>query len=131
MRIQLAFLTILCFMSVAFAQDDKAMNELFQKYDQVMDYKKTDMIDDIFTAKFIKESGGKQELIEKIKELPTPKNKKASTSKTTWRKGLKGDMYFAKLKEVSSNKKDSHEAEFVVIKENGKLKIDGTLSDGD
>lgn len=131
MRIQLAFLIILCFMNFAFAQDDKAMNELFQKYDQVMDYKKTDMIEDIFTAKFIKESGGKQELIEKIKELPTPKNKKTSTTKTTWRKGLKGDMYFAKMKEVSNNKKDSHEAEFVVIKENGKLKIDGTLSDGD
>ena len=133
MRIQLAFITVLCFMSSAFGQDDKAMNELFQKYDQVMDYKKVELIDEIFTQKFIKESGGKTELIEKIKELPTPKTKVAPTTKATWRKGLKGDIYFAKVKEVSpqKSKKEDHEAEFMVVKENGKLKIDGTISDGD
>jgi hypothetical protein len=128
MRIQLIIL--LSFLSLsAFAVDDKSMKELFAKYDLVMDQKKTDLIEEVFSKKFIRDSGGKQELTEKIKELTTP----PSPSKTSmsWKKGQKGEVYLAKVKEISANKmKDSHESEFIVISEDGKLKIDGTMSDG-
>lgn len=50
----------------------------------------------------------------------------------TWKKGLKNEIYFATVKDASPNKskKDKDEAEFIVMKEDGKLKIDGTISDG-
>lgn len=128
MRIQLIILTALISFNVI-AVDDKSMQELFKKYDSVMDHKKIELIEEVFTKKFIYQSGGKDELIEKIKELETP----PSNTKTsmTWKKGTKGTMYFAKVKEVSpnKNKKGDHEAEFIVVEEDGKLKIDGTLSD--
>jgi hypothetical protein len=128
MRIQLIILLSLFSLS-AFAVDDKSMQDLFSKYDSVMDQKKVDLIDDVFTQKFIRDSGGKQELTDKIKELTTPPS--PSKTKMSWKKGQKGEVYLAKVKEISANKmKDSHESEFIVIKEDGKLKIDGTMSDG-
>ncbi len=128
MHIQLIILLSL-FSFSAFAVDDKSMQELFSKYDSVMDQKKVDLIDEVFTQKFIRDSGGKQELTDKIKELATPPS--PTKTKMSWSKGQKGEVYLAKVKEISPNKKkDSHEAEFIVIKEDGKLKIDGTMSDG-
>lgn len=128
MRIQLIIFFTLFSLS-AFAVDDKSMKELFSKYDQVMDQKKTDLIDEVFSKKFIRDSGGKEELIGKIKELATPPSQNKTSM--TWKKGLKGDVYLAKVKEISANKmkKDSPESEFIVITEDGKLKIDGTMSD--
>ena len=115
----------------AFGVDDRSMGELFQKYESVMDQKKIELIDEVFTKKFIKESGGKKELISKIKSLPETLTQPQTTM--SWKKGLKGEVYFAKLKENTKNKSaaSSSEAEFIVIKENGKLKIDGTISDGE
>lgn len=132
MRISIIFIIIIFSVSVM-GSDDKSMKELFMKYDQVMDHKKIELIDEVFSQKFIKSSGGKEELISKIKELPAPSEKsKPMAPDLSWRKGLKNEIYFAKVKEISSNKnkKDVHETEFMVIKENGKLKIDGTLGDG-
>jgi hypothetical protein len=105
------------------------MSELFKKYESVMDHKKIELIDEVFTKKFIKESGGKKELIKKIKSLPESLVQSQTTM--SWKKGNKGEIYLAKLKEKSMNKNIpiSNEAEFVVIKEDGKLKIDGTISD--
>lgn len=74
MRIQL-ILTFILFTFQALAVDDKSMQELFSKYDSLMDHKKIELIEEVFTQKFIKEAGGKEELIEKIKELP-PVNEK-------------------------------------------------------
>ena len=131
MRIQLILITLLL-SSTSFAVDDKSMKDLFIKYDQVMDHKKIELIDEIFTEKFIKASGGKEELISKIKELPTPKDKNLPAPLTSWRKGLKNNIYFAKVKEAPTQKSktDAHEAEFIVVEEAGKLKIDGTIGDG-
>jgi hypothetical protein len=113
----------------ALGVDDQSMNELFQKYDSVMDHKKIELIDEVFTKNFIKESGGKKELIKKIKSLP--ESLVPSQTTMSWKKGNKGEIYLATLKEKSINKKisSSSEAEFVVKKEDGKLKIDGTISD--
>ena len=128
MRIQLIILFSLISLS-AFAVDDKSMQELFTKYDSVMDQKKVDLIDEVFTQKFIRDSGGKQELTDKIKELTTPPSQ--SKTKMSWKKGQKGEVYLAKVKEISANKmKAGHESEFIVIIEDGKPKIDGTMSDG-
>lgn len=130
MRIQL-IITALLFSLNCLAVDDKTMKELFKNYDLVMDQKKTELIDEVFTKKFIKESGGKEDLIQKIKEL-TPPPPSQPQSKMTWKKGQTGDIYLAKVKEVSTNKKkESHEAEFIVLIEDGKPKIDGTMSDAD
>lgn len=132
MRIQLILL--LGFLSFnLMASDDKAIKDLFNKYDLIMDHKKIELIDEVFTKSFIQNSGGKEELISKIKELPTPKEKSLPQSKLTWKKGQKGDIYLATLEETSKlkNKKHSEKAEFVVLKEEGKLKINGTISDGE
>lgn len=131
MRIQL-ILTFILISFNAFATDDKSMQDLFSKYDSVMDHKKIELIDEVFTQKFIKEAGGKEELIEKIKELAPPNEKSAQKTKMSWKKGLKNEIYFATVKNLSPNKskKENHESEFIVMKEDGKLKIDGTISDG-
>lgn len=129
MRILLILCSLIISVNVQ-AVDDKSMQELFKKYDSVMDDKKTDLIDEVFTKKFIEDSGGKKELIEKIGDLP--KQLVPPKTEMSWKKGNRGEVYLAKLKEVSPDKKkDNHEAEFIVVKEDGKLKIDGTLSDGD
>lgn len=132
MRIQLIILGMFLSLHV-FAVDDKSMQELFKKYDLVMDYKKTELIDEVFTKKFIKESGGKEELIQKIKELPTPSEKSMPPqTKMTWKKGQSGSVYLAKVKMISPNKSmNDQEAEFVILIEDGKPKIDGTMSDAD
>lgn len=133
MHIQLIILLSL-FAGNVFAVDDKSMQELFARYNAVMDMKKVELIDEVFTERFIKGSGGKDELIEKIKDLPTPANKSLLPKlKMSWKKGVKGGVYLAKVKEASlekSKKSEVHETEFIVVKEDGKLKIDGTLSDG-
>ena len=128
MRFQVTFFMLLISF-YALGVDDQSMNELFQKYNSVMDHKKIELIDEVFTKNFIKESGGKKELIKKIKSLP--ESLVPSQTTMSWKKGNKGEIYLATLKEKSINKKisSSSEAEFVVKKEDGKLKIDGTISD--
>lgn len=134
MRISIISLLFVFISSVAFAKGDAEVRDLFKKYDQVMDKQEVKLIDEVFSKKFIKTSGGKKELIEKINGLATP-NKSASTppSEVTWKKGLKGEIYFVKMKEPTTAQKithGTHEAEFIVVEEDGKLKIDGTISDG-
>lgn len=136
MQVQLiALLLGLCFSLSSLANDDKEAKELFKNYAKVMDQQKTDLIEDVFSEKFIKNSGGKKELIEKIKSLPLQKTKVLNTPKVEIKPGLKSkDIVFAKVSESSSSKGgkrgESH-SEFILVRENGKLKIDGTLSDGE
>lgn len=128
MRIQLILFFIL-FSLKSFAVDDKSIQDLFKKYDQVMDQKKTELIDEVFSQKFIKDSGGKQELIDKIKDLTVPPS--PQETKVTWKKG-KGELILARSQSASSNKsKQKSTTEYIVVIENGKPKIDGTLSDAD
>jgi hypothetical protein len=131
MRIQL-ILSCLIFSMNLFAVDDKSMQDLFRKYDLVMDHKQVELIDEVFTQKFINSSGGKKELIQKIKELPTPTQKNLPANKLSWKKGIKGEIYFAKVKPVSGNKikENPSDSEFIILNDEGKLKIDGTISDG-
>lgn len=135
MRIQLIILSLII-STMSFASSDKEMKDLFAKYDKVMDQQKVELVDDIFTKKFLEDNGGKAEFIEKVKELPIQKSLNQTPSVITWKKGNKDEMFFATVKEVSfqksKNKKVEHSgSQFIVIKENGKLKIDGTVSDAD
>jgi hypothetical protein len=129
MRIQL-ILILLSFSFTTLGVTDPEVKELFSKYDAIMDHKKVELIDEVFSKKFIKESGGKKDLIKKIKGLPLSLIE--TTSKVTWKKSPKGKFYLARYEEISSLKKapPAHGAEFILIKENGMLKIDGTISDG-
>jgi len=114
------------------ASDEKAIKELFDKYERVMSEQKTELIDDVFTKKFIREGGGKEEFIEKIKELPKAKKKtKLKRILERWKKSKIGNMFIAKVKKDTHNSKNSEptSSNFVLIEEDGKLKIDGTVSD--
>lgn len=132
MRIQLIIFMLL--FGQAFAASDKEMAELFMNYDSIMLKHKVELVDQVFTEKFLKNSGGKNEFIEKVKELPKSENKSLALPSVTWKKGNKDEIYFANLKEISSDKKKAAKDSgnrFIVVRENGKLKIDGTMSDAD
>lgn len=131
MRIQaIAWKVILvCFFSLgAYAADsnEKDMRRLFDKYDQVMSQQKVELIDEVFTKKFLEAHGGKEAYAEKVKTLPYIKPKKGVVK------------FFQKLKRSKVGKfftvKDNQDGEisksFIVKEEDGKLKIDGTVSDG-
>lgn len=132
MRIQLIIFFL--FVGQAFASSDREMLELFQKYDAVMLRHKVELVDDVFTKKFLKESGGKAEFIEKVKELPKDETKSMKLPAVSWKKGAKDEIFFANLKDNSGDKKKSKGDSgnrFIIIREDGKLKIDGTMSDAD
>lgn len=132
MRIQL--ITFLLFVSSAFASSDKEMLELFRNYDAIMLKHKVELVDDVFTEKFLKDSGGKAEFIEKVKDLPKDQSKSLKLPAVSWKKGVKDEMFFAHLKENTSDKKKAEAtsgSRFIVVRENGKLKIDGTMSDAE
>jgi hypothetical protein len=131
MHLQLALLVLLLGAAPARARDDASVRELFRKYDQVMDEKKVELIDDVFSSRFLKESGGRTELVEKIRELASPPAKRETA--VTWRKGTKGEIYFARPRDAGEKAKapESGSSEFVIVNEDGKLKIDGTMSDGE
>ena len=132
MRIQLIIFLLLA--GQVFASSDREMAELFMKYDSIMLKHKVELVDEVFTQKFLKESGGKSEFIEKVKELPKDQSKSLKLPAVSWKKGVKDDIFFANLKEHSTvKKKGSADSgnRFIVIREDGKLKIDGTMSDAD
>ncbi len=132
MHIQL--IIFLLFIGQAFASSDKEMAELFTNYDSIMLKHKVELVDKVFTEKFLKNSGGKEEFVEKVKELPKDESKSLGLPSVSWKKGNKDEIYFANLKEISSDKKKSSKDSgnrFIVVRENGKLKIDGTMSDAD
>ena len=113
--------------TLASASDEKAIKELLINYDKVMTEHKTELVDEVFTKKFLSESGGKEEFIDKIKELPKVKKKsKIKRILESWKKSKIGNMLVAKVKKDVSTKSSSN---FVIIEEDGKLKIDGTISD--
>ncbi len=127
---------ILCASFGARATDDKSMRSLFSKYDQVMVLKDEALIEEVFSKKFLKESGGKTGFAQKVRSLPTVDQKfKIPERSLSWKKGQDNKFFLAKRGHAASAQKavakDSHAPEFIVVEEDGKLKIDGTLSDGE
>lgn len=133
MRLQIALLTLIT-SALCFASPEKEVTDLFAKYDLIVKEHKFDLVDEVFTQKFLKDVGGKEEFIQNIKEFPKENEKsRALPDKIKWKKGTKDEIFFAK-KVQSSNLKSKTGVEpsgpsFVIVKENGKLKIDGTISD--
>lgn len=129
MRFQI--IALLCIFSFSLhASDDKAMKELFEKYDKVMMQHKVELVDEVFTKKFLTENGGKEEFIAKVKELPKEKKSLRGLLRK-WKKSKVGKIFFADVKDENNKSgTSSHESQFIVIEEEGKLKIDGTISDG-
>jgi hypothetical protein len=130
MRISIIFLLILACLN-ADASDDKDMKDLFRKYDEVMQEHKVEHVDEIFTEKFLKDNGGKDEFVAKVKELPKPKKKKGlGKLLQRWKKSKVGKIFFAKVSEEGSS--HQHDSQFIVIRgDDGKLRIDGTMSDAE
>ncbi len=132
MRFQLIIVFMISFS--AHAASDKEMADLFKNYDAVMLAHKVELIDDVFTQKFLNSAGGKKEFSEGVKELPKSDAKSLSAPVITWKKGVKDELWFAKRKEVVDKKKGPPTEsgnQFIIVKENGKLKIDGTMSDAE
>lgn len=132
MRIQL-ILVFLLFSQMA-AASDKEMHKLFTKYDSVMLRHRVEYIDDVFTKNFLDAHGGKEEFIAMVKELPKDDYKSLQPPRFTWKKGSKDEMFFANLKPIDAEFKslgaEQHEGtRFIIVKEKGKLKIEGTMSD--
>ena len=132
MRFQLIILFILS--GSAFASSDKEMAELFKKYDSVMLGHKVELIDEVFTRKFLDSAGGRKEFSEGVKELPKSNLKSLPAPLISWKKGMKDELWLAKRKETPDKKKGAPVEsgnQFIIVKENGKLKIDGTMSDAE
>jgi len=135
MRISIILL-LMSFTTLLFAApEDATIKELFAKYEKVVDAHQVELVDEVFTKNFLEGNGGKEEFIKKVKSEPKTKEKSIQPSKITWKKGVMNEMYFAKVPApASADKKAKEEAatsEFILVKENGKLKIDGTLSDAE
>ena len=105
---------------------EKEMRKLFDKYDQVMNQQKVELVDEVFTKAFLEGHGGKDEFVAKVKTLPYVKPKKGIAKLfQKLRKSKVGRFFTVKEKRDGDVSK-----EFIVKEEDGKLKIDGTLSDG-
>jgi hypothetical protein len=112
---------------------DNRLDILFENYEKIMNHHQIELVDEVFSQKFLKENGGKEEFISKVKELPPPKKqKKIRRFLQKWQSSKVGKVIFAKVKDDSSEEKNkqSSESQFVIVEEDGKLKIDGTMSDG-
>lgn len=109
----------------SFARTNKEMDTLFEKYDEVMSQHKVELVDEVFTEAFLQGHGGKEEFIAKVKTLPIEKKKKGlGLIVQKWKTSKVGKFFSAKVKG------NAQSTEFIIKEENGKLKIDGTLSDG-
>lgn len=135
MRIQIILLFTLL-VNVAHAKGDKELRHLFNKYDAIMLRHRVEHVDSVFTKAFLNAHGGREEFIEMVKELPKDESKSLMPPEFTWKKAAKEEVFFATLKPLSnevnfkSKSSESHGGtQFIIVKEEGKLKIDGTVSD--
>ncbi len=120
-------LLVLMLAQSAFAKsNDKEMRILFDKYDEVMKQQKTELIEEVFTKKFLEGHGGKEAYEAKIKTLPYVKPKKGIAKVFARLKKSKVGKFFT----VKDKQDGDVSKEYIVKEEDGKLKIDGTLSDG-
>lgn len=131
MRIQfiaqiILLISLVC--SSAFAYSDKEMQELLDSYDDVTKYHNTAIVEDVFTKNFLNENGGKEKFIEKVKSAPKQKKKKGlGLLLKKWKKSKMSKFFSAKG--VDDDAKEPS-PEFIIKEEDGRLKIDGTISDG-
>lgn len=131
------FIILLLVLNTAMASDDAEVRDLFNRYERVVSGHETHLVEEVFSEKFLKENGGKAEFIEKVKSEPKLSEKAMPVTSVTWKKAAQSENLLVKLKskvqalnKLKTKEPESH-SEFIVVKENGKLKIDGTISDAD
>lgn len=117
---------LLCFSLSAFATTEKEVKVLFENYEAVMNQQEVKLIDDVFTEEFLKEHGGKEQFIKQVKSLPLVKKKKGLGLLLQKLKKSKIGKFFS----VKARIKGARASEFILKEENGKIKINGTISDG-
>ena len=123
------FISLVSFSS--FASDDSEVRDLFNRYERVVSGHETELIDEVFSARFLKDNGGKDEFADKVKSIPKSSDKSMPLTMISWKKAAKSENLMVKLKPSSKDKSVSKQSEndFIVVRENGKLKIDGTVGD--
>lgn len=129
MRISIVLIGLLVNLAYA-APEDTNIKKLFEKYEQVFDDHKTELVEEVFTKKFLEGNGGKEEFIKKVKSEPKSKEKSNLAKNMTWKKGVIDRIWFGRFKNDKKSKEPASSSEFIIVEENGKFKIDGTLSDG-
>lgn len=120
MSIRIILISLL-FSFSAWSSDESEIKALLHNYALIMGQHRIELIDKVFSQKFLLENGGKKEFIEKVKTLPLSKK----IDEYQFKKGNKPHIYFASMK----NKKN--ESELLINKENGVWKINGNMSDAD
>jgi hypothetical protein len=121
MQIQL-MLTLIVFLSFSAwaAPSESEITALFERYDQIIEGKKISF-NDVFTVKFIKESGG-----EKALRSGWEREKKVSYKLQITPGRKDKDLVF--VKRIHPNEKSS-DSSFIVVNKSGKWLIEGTISD--
>jgi len=97
------------------------INKLFKNYELIMENKKTKLIPETFTEHFIKNSGGIKKFESNIRALKATKVKK----KLSFVPSKNSSTFYVDYGPEKT--KESTSITFIVIKEKGKLKIDGTM----
>lgn len=123
MHIQLSLLAGLLCTTLAWAQPQQdEMKKLFEKYDQIIDGKKDVKVSDVFTKKFVAEAGGEKSLLEgweKTKNVVYDLSIKPSRS----------NKDLAYIQRVPAGSKQKAHSSFIVVKEQGEWRIEGTIED--
>ncbi len=123
MYIQLSILAGLLCTTLAWAQPQQTeMKELFAKYDQIIEGKKDVKALDVFTKKFVDEAGGEKSLTEgwdKTKKVVYDLSIKPSRS----------NKDLAYIQRVPAGSKQKAHSSFIVVKEQGQWRIEGTIED--
>ncbi|MBY0516628.1 MAG: hypothetical protein K2P81_06965 [Bacteriovoracaceae bacterium] len=121
MQIQLILtLFILSIGSVWAAPSETEIKALFERYDQVIEGKKISF-NDVFTVKFIKESGGE-------KAIRSGWEKEKKTNYTLQITPGRKDKDLVFVKRIPAGEK-SVDSSFIVVNKSGKWLIEGTISD--
>lgn len=123
MYIQLSIIAGLLCTTLAWAQPkQEEIKQLFAKYEQIIEGKKDVKIHDVFTKKFVKEAGGEKALFdgwEKEKKMSYDLNIKPSRNN-------KDRVY---VQRVPAGSKQKSHSSFIVVREAGKWRIEGTIGD--
>jgi hypothetical protein len=123
MHIQLGIVAALLCTTLAWADPKQGeIKKLFAKYEQIVEGKKDVKIHDVFTKKFVTEAGGEKSLLEGWE-----KEKKGQYDLTI--KPSRNNRNRVYVQRVPAGSKQKPHSSFVVVKEQGQWRIEGTIGD--
>lgn len=123
MHIQLSIIAGLLCTTLAWAQPkQEEIKQLFAKYEQIIEGKKDVKVYDVFTKKFVAESGGEKSLMEGWE-----KEKKVSYDFSIKPSRMNKDMAY--VQRIPAGSKEKPHSSFIVVKEQGQWRIEGTIGD--